>query len=358
MGLFGLQFVMSDGSQWKVVSGNQATVAARRFRHARSASPAPRITGCSPRSDSSYILTLERQRHRLSLRRRRRHLRRARGSCSPGTIQGYYGVLGAGPAGSYFLMDGLILNSALTVVGGSAQPGADYAITGGPVSRRRPGGGITYRHQHRAAQRGLGRGAQRHHVPAPDHAGAPEHHHGHARRFAHHARNGQPDHRRRHAGRRGARRIRSPAFSARRVPTCNPRQMVVDSAGTTAYAITLSGLSVISLAPTGSDTRPTIAAGARGVMNSADGTAKSAGLVHHHQREQSRRPAVAESLPPPTVLGGSCVTFGDVAVPLAGDLERQIQAQVPDTLRPGTQVVAVRSLATAQQSDPVTITTR
>ena len=26
MGLFGLQFVMSDGSQWKVVSGNQATV--------------------------------------------------------------------------------------------------------------------------------------------------------------------------------------------------------------------------------------------------------------------------------------------------------------------------------------------
>ena len=40
-----------------------------------------------------------------------------------------------------------------------------------------------------------------------------------------------------------------------------PRQMVVDSAGTTAYAITLSGLSVISLTPTGSNTRPTIAAG-------------------------------------------------------------------------------------------------
>jgi len=26
MGLFGLQFIMSDGSQWKVVNGNQATV--------------------------------------------------------------------------------------------------------------------------------------------------------------------------------------------------------------------------------------------------------------------------------------------------------------------------------------------
>ena len=47
MGLFGLQFVMSDGSQWKVVSGNQATVrpadsvtpvrfaGAPNYRHAR-----------------------------------------------------------------------------------------------------------------------------------------------------------------------------------------------------------------------------------------------------------------------------------------------------------------------------------
>ena len=36
----------------------------------------------------------------------------------------------------------------------------------------------------------------------------------------------------------------------------NPRQMVVDSAGTTVYAITLSGLSVVSLTPSNTDTRP------------------------------------------------------------------------------------------------------
>ena len=68
----------------------------------------------------------------------------------------------------------------------------------------------------------------------------------------------------------------------------NPRMMVVDSAGTTAYMITLSGLSVVSLAPTGTDTRPAIATGARGIVNSADGTRElQAGLVHHDQRPES-----------------------------------------------------------------------
>ncbi|HEV3198539.1 MAG TPA: hypothetical protein VGZ73_11540, partial [Bryobacteraceae bacterium] len=57
MGLFGLQFVMSDGSQWKVVSGNQATV-----RPADSVTPvrfagAPAI-GMLGTPDSRYILTL------------------------------------------------------------------------------------------------------------------------------------------------------------------------------------------------------------------------------------------------------------------------------------------------------------
>ena len=36
----------------------------------------------------------------------------------------------------------------------------------------------------------------------------------------------------------------------------------------------------------------------------------------------------------------------------------QIQAQVPRDLMPGTQVVAVRSLATAQDSAPVLVTVK
>ena len=52
------------------------------------------------------------------------------------------------------------------------------------------------------------------------------------------------------------------------------------------------------------------------------------------------------------------MTFGDVAVPLLSTANGQIQAQVPTTFQPGTQVVEVRSLATAQASDPVVITVR
>jgi uncharacterized protein (TIGR03437 family) len=68
--------------------------------------------------------------------------------------------------------------------------------------------------------------------------------------------------------------------------------------------------------------------------------------------------AQASTLPPPTVLGGSCVTFGDVALPLLSTSSGQIQAQVPVNMLPGTQVVEVRSLATAQDSAPVLITVK
>jgi hypothetical protein len=137
----------------------------------------------------------------------------------------------------------------------------------------------------------------------------------------------------------------------------NPRQMVVDSAGTTAYAITLSGLSVISLTPSGPDTRPVITPG--GIVNSSDGTTNiKPGSFITISGQNLATAATADTIPPPSVLGGSCVTFGDIAVPLLVTSSGQIQAQVPTTLPAGTQVVAVRSLATAQDSDPVTVTVK
>ena len=137
----------------------------------------------------------------------------------------------------------------------------------------------------------------------------------------------------------------------------NPRQMVVDSAGTTAYAITLSGLSVVPLAPANTDTRPAIAA--RGIVNAADGTANlKPGAFITISGSNLAAAATADTTPPPTVLGGSCVTFGDISIPLISTAGGQIQAQIPDSMPAGTQVVEVRSLATAQQSDPVIVTVR
>ncbi len=58
------------------------------------------------------------------------------------------------------------------------------------------------------------------------------------------------------------------------------------------------------------------------------------------------------------MLGGSCVTFGDVTIPLLQTSGGQIQGQIPTTLLSGEQVVEVRSLATAQDSAPVLITVK
>ena len=58
------------------------------------------------------------------------------------------------------------------------------------------------------------------------------------------------------------------------------------------------------------------------------------------------------------VLGGSCVVFNDVALPLSQMSGGQMPAQIPDTVRPGLNVVQKRSLATAQRSDPVVVTVR
>jgi hypothetical protein len=52
------------------------------------------------------------------------------------------------------------------------------------------------------------------------------------------------------------------------------------------------------------------------------------------------------------------VTFGDIAVPLPATSSGQIQAPVQDALPTGMQVVEVRSLSTAQDSDPVVMTVK
>jgi len=358
-GVFGLQFVMSDGSQWKVVSGNQATV-----RAADSVTPvrfagAPNY-GMLSTNDGKYILTLNgsgiaylydavsdayvSQRQLLT-----------------GTIQGYYGVLGAGPAGAYFLMDGLILNSALTVVGGSAQPGAQ-SITVTPGGPGFPGGGggggitvtiVNIGQRNVASLAALSDSTfLRLTTPVRQTITTATRDDSRTTLEMINLNTGEDQ----LIGVAPENPVTS-VFGTTR-SNVQPRMMAVDSAGTTAYAITLSRLSVISLSPTGSNTRPTIA-GAGGVMNSADRTADiRPGSFITISGSNLAGAAVADSLPPPTVLGGSCVTFGDVAVPLLVTSTGEIQAQVPDTLRPGTQVVAVRSLATAQQSDPVTITVR
>ncbi len=341
MGLSGLQFVMSNGGMWQVI-GNTALP-----RPASTVFPSPTAPTISAAATTpaamlatpgmDFILTLSGNGNAY-LYDATADAYVASRLLFP-TIQGYYGVIGALPGGTYFTSDGLILNPSLNTIGGSALLTAQ-----GPITTTRqvfavaPMSASTFLRLTTSVRASIAATTtddprailEKVDIVAgtdSEVAVAPE----------------QPQ---------------FSVFGTTRF-NANPRQMVVDSAGATAYAITISGLSVIPLAPSSASTQPVINSGATGIVNAADGSANiTPGSFITLSGQNLATKAAASTVPPPTVLGGSCVTFGDIAVPLLSTSSGQIQAQVPDTLLPGTQIVQVRSLATAQDSAPVTITVR
>jgi DNA-binding beta-propeller fold protein YncE len=350
VGNFGLQFMMSNGSLWKVV-GNQALP--RQFDSVYTAA----LAGCpncgmisTPQNDAIVVMNGTGTAYvydgnadtfvtsRLLI---------------PAPIQGYYGVLGAGPSNSYFLVNGLIVNPSLTTLGGSASPGATGISIGGAGQ---PPTITVINTGNRNIASAAALDATRFlwlTTPVRQNITTVTRDDSRTTLEIVNIKTGEVQ----LAGVVPENPVVN-VFGTTRFNTV-PRQMVVDAAGTTAYMITLSGLSVVSLTPVGTDTRPAIATGAGGIVNSADGTANfRPGSFITISGTNLASSATADTIPPPTVLGGSCVTFGDIAVPLLVTAKGQIQAQIPDTLPPGTHVVEVRSLATAEDSDPVTVTVR
>ena len=136
------------------------------------------------------------------------------------------------------------------------------------------------------------------------------------------------------------------------------RQLVVDSNGT-AYAITLSGLTVIPLQLSGTPIRPIVTAGNRGVVNSSDGTPNlSVGNFITISGTNLGAAGTADPKAGQKLLGGSCVTINDSPLDLISVSATQITARIPDDIIPGTAILQVKSLAVAEQSDPVVISIR
>jgi YVTN family beta-propeller protein len=361
MGFSGLQFIMSNGSLWKVI-GNQAVPRPASSVIQQSVNPnavatstAVNLPGGPNYSmlaslDGEYVVTMSGDGRAFLYDSKIDQYTTGR-TLFTNPIQGYYGPLAIAQAGQFATMNGLITNSSLTVIGGAERPGATQ-FTPPPQPGLPPQQTVVNTGQrHVAAIAPLGE----------------------------------------HTFLRMTVPVRQAITSAVRdderstleltdllngnetlaaVPPENPyvlalgttrfnvpaRQMVVDSRQTV-YAITLSGLSVIPLPPAAGSPRPVIAAGARGIVNSSDGTANiRPGAFITVSGTNLATPSRADQLPAPTVLGGSCVTFSDVPALILQTAPGQIQAQVPETLRPGTYVVQVRSLANALMSDPVVLT--
>lgn len=347
-GLSGLQFMMSNGSFWRLI-GNSATV-----RPANSVTPAtiPGPISMVTSPGGEFILTMAGNSNAYLYDALADTYTAARQLYDQAPVS-YFGPLGAGKEGTYFLANGLILSPSLAVIGGTERPGVTQfgpppapgqpptqtIVSNGqrnvasiyPLSENlflrmttpvRQNLNSVTRDDARATLEmvNIQSGAETVIAVAPENP-----------QFSVF----------------GAQRVNVPA-----------RQIVVDSQNL-AYLIGVSGLSVIPVFPSGTAPRPAITAGNRGIVNSTDGTQNlRPGSFITISGARLATPAAADTVPAPTVLGGSCVVMNELPLPLIQTSDGQISAQIPENVLPGPAVVQVRSLLRAEQSDPVVVTIR
>jgi YVTN family beta-propeller protein len=345
--LSGLQFMMSNGTFWRVI-GNTATP-----RLPNSITPTsvagPYSMTATPGGE--YVLLLTGNANASG------YLYDALADTYTSSHQlynqapvSYFGPAAAGPSGSYFLVNGLILSPSLAVIGGTERPGTTQ-FGPPPAPGQPPTQTIVSAGQRNVASV----------YPLNEN---------YFIRLTTPVRQNLTSVTRDDARstlelvdiRNGAESVlgvfpENPlnnVFGATRVNT-PPRQMVADKDGNI-YTITVSGLSVMKPALTGTPTRPSISGGNRGVVNSTDGTPNvRPGAFITVTGTNLADAASADSTPLPTLLGGSCVVFNDMPLPLLQSSPTQMSAQIPADVRPGQNVVQIRSLSRATQSDPIIV---
>lgn len=329
IGYSGLQFIMSNGTQWEVI-GNEAVLrppdsVAINPSNTSGSNVLPTPVSMIATPGGENILTMNGS-GTVYLYDALNDAYTASRQLFNAPITGYYGPLAAAAAGSFYLVNGVVLNSAITqniLDAGQRNVAAVAAVDNNNFIRMttpvRTSITATPRDDLRTLLEMFSIQAGGESLVGPL------------------AENPQFE-----------------IFGTSRVNLA-PRQMVVDSNGNV-YAITLSGLTTVPLPQGGTSPKPQINT-TQGVVNSTDGTAKiQPGSFITVNGTNLASTAVAAALPPPTVLGGACVVFNDLAIPLLQTSGGQISAQIPTDMRPGVNVVQVRSLSTAQQSDPILVT--
>jgi len=327
IGQEGLEFVLSNGGQWKVIAG--AAVPRPKDTVTATASGSSLLTApvnMLASSDGSYITTLAGG-GTAYLYQASTDSYISANTLFAAPIQSYFGPLALGPSQSYLALGGLYTNGSLTELGGVANPSSSTGaqrnvmatapfdannfvrasipvrtnITTAPTTDPRETIELV----------NIASGTTKLLAVAPDNP-----------RFT----------------LLGTTRYNIPA-----------RSMVIDN-NNVAYLIGLAGLSVVPLTPNGAPT-PAISK----VVATNGSTTLTVGGVINIGGTNLASTATALSLPQPTVLGGSCVTFNDVPLPLLSTSTGQIQAQIPTSVSPGNNVVQVRSLATGLQSGTVIV---
>jgi YVTN family beta-propeller protein len=353
MSLAGLQIVMSNGGLWKVVGTTATPRPASGIISPNSNTtvlPAPAQYSLAQTPGGEFLVALAGNGNAYLYDALADNYTTAR-TINTNPIQSYYGPAAGAPNGAFFTVNGLVLSPALSIIGGVERPGTTQFTP--PAQPGQPPGQTTVSagSRHIAAVAPV---SETHFVrmtiPVRQNINSVTRDDPRAVIEMVDVRNGAetvvavaPD------------SPQSIAFGTQRI-SVPARQMVVDSKGV-AYAIGVSGLSVIPLQQGGAPSRPQILSGSRGIVNANTGSTNfTPGAFITVNGSNLADTAVSEQIPLPTVMGGSCLTFSDVPLPLLQTSGGQITAQIPDNLRPGIYVAQVRSLAAATQSDPVVIT--
>jgi uncharacterized protein (TIGR03437 family) len=238
-------------------------------------------------------------------------------------ITGYTGPVAAGPAGAYYVMNGVLLNSNLETVNGTTGSGAVSAVAAASAT--------SYAYFTPVAATSTT-------APAVSLADA---------------RTGSA----------------TAQFSAIEGPltqtaTIGPaggrtltsgRTMAIDSTGAAAYMISVSGLSVIPLTTVPAAQRPVVSRGGAVNLASYQSAVAVNGLLSIFGSNLGSS-AQAATVPLPTTLGGTCVTLNNAPLPLFVTSSGQINAQIPPNLAAGSYPLVVHSIANQSASTSQNIT--
>ena len=338
-GLSGLQIMMSNGTLWQVIGNDAVPRPVSPAIGADSSGrpltiPAPRSIVSTPGGE--YILLLAGSGWAYlydgmadEFVMSRQLFTRATTGAAPGTtLQGLYGAVAAGPRGQYFLANGLILNQALTPVGstpGVAGPadrsGQQQTLTR-PVAALAAVGTTTFARLSQPLQ--LTQNALVTDTPSVElvdvNTGAT-------------LRSAQTV--------EGA--LATATGASPPLTGINGRTMAVDAAGSTAYVLTASGLSIVPIDTSTRSDQPQITP--RGLVSSASyqPSVASGQLVSIFGRNLGAA-AVASSSPLPTLMGGVCITASNRPLPLLMTSPGQVNAQIPPEMAAGRYSVVVRAV--------------
>jgi uncharacterized protein (TIGR03437 family) len=260
-------------------------------------------------------------------------------------IVGYYGPVAAGPNGQYYLVNDQVLNSALTSIAGGTgigpiNGGGGLPTPGGPTvtTTTRPVAAVAAVGAQSYARFSLPIRANATAVPTD--AGVID--------------TIDPTSQRTLNSFNTLEGPLTAAIGAQRV-NVSGRMMTVDAAGTTAYVLTASGLSILPLNAVAAANVPQL--GSTPVVNMANFTPSMApgGLISVMGRNLAPD-ATGTGSPLPTVLGGVCVTLNNIPLSLLATSPGQINAQIPPTLAAGRYPLVVRSIANQTASAAATVT--